>query len=139
MNTKPDVFGISRRDHTCPKCKAKPGEMCVLTAGYAKGRIALTLHNERLRAAGFGNAIENKHMTKIKIRAVTLERLRKYSIHDGITWSEPDDRGMVEIELTYSAIIGLGRLQDADDKGYDYLINELIDITEEFIQPKRLN
>jgi len=55
MTIKPDAFRISRQEYACPKCNAQPGKPCILVSGYAKGRVALTLHNERLRAASFGN------------------------------------------------------------------------------------
>lgn len=38
----------------CPKCMVGPNAQCVLLTGHFVGEPASTLHNERLRAAGYG-------------------------------------------------------------------------------------
>ncbi len=50
-----DKFRETKLHYSCPLCKAKPGESCVSVSGWKKGRKTSTLHNERLRAAGFGS------------------------------------------------------------------------------------
>lgn len=44
---------IAAMQVACPLCKAKPGKGCV---GIKRGEPLATVHNERLRAAGFGSA-----------------------------------------------------------------------------------
>lgn len=54
---RPDVFRIAFEKVGCPLCKVKAGEDCILLTGRFRGKKASTLHNERLRAAGFGSAM----------------------------------------------------------------------------------
>ncbi len=81
---------------------------------------------------------------KVTIEEITLERLKKYSVTDGISWDDSSKDGMVEVELTDDIAKRLLQFQDWDDTeppDYDFLLNELVDITEDDLPPeeKRMN
>lgn len=57
MSITNSKFTQAIRRATCPRCSAAPLRPCVRKDGL----IASTCHNERLRAAGFGNQALRSH------------------------------------------------------------------------------
>src|SRR5579859_466486 len=88
---KPNAFKEALKVK-CPLCKAEPGKGCVGVSGWRKGKQLSTLHNERLRAAGFGTQITESIVGKNVSVTFTHDDKHRGSIVDAVRIRAKDDK-----------------------------------------------